>query len=228
MKIPATHRWDVTPREAMAMQVELASRVIDRDELGPVRLVAGVDVGFEGEGNQTARAAVVVLRLPDLAPIDCSVARMPVTFPYIPGLLSFREVPVLLRALEQLNQVPDVIIVDGHGRAHPRRMGIASHLGVAIDVPTVGCAKSILCGRAEEPGGRVGSWTPLVHAGETVGAALRTKVGTKPVYVSIGHRVSLDSAIDLVLRCCTRYRLPETTRSAHRAADGAPIDLVAP
>lgn len=225
MKIPPTHRWDVTPQEAMQIQRELARRVIEEDQLGEVRFVAGVDVGFEGAGNKTARAAVVVLNLADLQPVDSAIARMPVTFPYIPGLLSFRELPVLLRALEQLETTPDVFIVDGHGRAHPRRMGIACHLGVLLDLPTIGCAKSILCGKADGPVNQVGAWSPLSDGAEEIGAALRTREKTRPVYVSIGHRVSLARAIDLVLQCCKRYRLPETTRYAHRVAGGESVKL---
>jgi deoxyribonuclease V len=225
MKIPPTHRWNVTVIKAMQIQRELAGRVIVQDRLGDVRRVAGVDVGFEGENNHIARAAVVVLSFPELVPIDYAIERMPVTFPYVPGLLAFREVPVVLRALEHLNTEPDVLIVDGQGRAHPRRMGIACHLGVLIDQPTIGCAKSILCGKAKSPPERIGAWTPLIDAQETIGAVLRTRPGVTPVYVSIGHCVSLERAIDLVLRCCRRYRLPETTRYAHRVAGGAQIDL---
>jgi deoxyribonuclease V len=225
MKIPPMPRWDVTPREAMQMQRDLAVRVVDQDKIDAVRFVAGVDVGFEGEENRISRAAVVVLNFPELVPVDYAVARLPVTFPYVPGLLAFREVPVILQALEKLQTVPDVLIVDGHGRAHPRRLGIASHLGVLLDMPTIGCAKSILCGAADEPEDQVGAWTPLIDRGEQVGAAVRTRAGTQPVYVSIGHCVSLERAIDLVLKCCTRYRLPETTRYAHRAADGEKIVL---
>ena len=225
MRIPPAHRWDVTPREAMQLQRDLAAHVIAQDRLRRVRFVAGVDVGFEGDENKTARAAVVVLRFPTLEPVDYAIARMPVTFPYIPGLLSFREIPVLLAALGHLKIEPDVIIVDGHGRAHPRRMGIASHLGVLLDRPTVGCAKSILCGHADEPAHQIGAWTPLIDAGERMGAAVRTRIGVTPVYVSIGHRVDLARAIDLTLACCTRYRLPETTRYAHRVAGGESITL---
>ncbi len=224
MKIPPTHRWDVTPQEAMQIQRELASRVIEEDRLGDIKFVAGVDVGFEGEGNKTARAAVVVLKLVDLQPVDSAIARMPVTFPYIPGLLSFRELPVLLHALEQLETTPDVFIVDGHGRAHPRRMGIACHLGVLLDKPSIGCAKSILCGKADEPKDKVSAWSPLLDGTEQIGAAVRTREGTTPIYVSIGHRVNLERAIDVVLRCCKRYRLPETTRYAHRVAGGESIN----
>ena len=203
MKIPRTHRWDVTPKEAVQIQRDLASRVIEHDQVGDVRRVAGVDVGFEGEGNKIARAAIVVLSFPALTPVDYAIARAPVPFPYIPGLLSFREVPIVLRALEQLKTVPDVILVDGHGRAHPRRIGIASHLGVLLDLPTVGCAKSILCGRAEEPANQVGAWSPLIDRAEIIGAAVRSSVGSTRMYVRVGHRVSMDSALGLALLCCT-------------------------
>lgn len=225
MKIPSTHRWDLTPSEAVALQRELAGRVIERDEFGAVHYVAGVDVGFEGERNRIARAAVVVLNYPDLTPVDYAVARMPVTFPYIPGLLSFREIPVILRAFQKIRIEPDLTIADGHGRAHPRRIGFASHLGLVLDRPTIGCAKSLLVGKAEEPGNEPGAWTPLVDRDEIIGAVLRTRAKTKPVYVSTGYRVSLDGAIEWVLKCCKRYRLPETTRYAHRAAGGEKILL---
>ena len=225
MKIPPTHRWDVNVRQAMQIQRELAGQVIVQDRLGDVRCVAGVDVGFEGDENSIARAAVVVLSFPELVPIDYAIERLPVAFPYVPGLLAFREVPVVLRALEQLRTEPDVLIVDGQGRAHPRRMGIACHLGVLIDKPTIGCAKSILCGKAKLPPERIGAWTPLIDHEETIGAAVRTRPGVTPVYVSVGHQVSLERAIDLVLKCCRRYRLPETTRYAHRVAGGASLDL---
>ncbi|HEX9077158.1 MAG TPA: deoxyribonuclease V [Anaerolineae bacterium] len=225
MKIPSTHRWDLTPSEAVALQRELAGRVIERDEFGAVHYVAGVDVGFEGERNRVARAAVVVLNYPDLTPVDYAVARMPVTFPYIPGLLSFREIPVILRAFQKIRFEPDLTIADGHGRAHPRRIGFASHLGLVLDRPTIGCAKSLLVGKAEEPGNEPGAWTPLVDRDEIIGAVLRTRAKTKPVYVSTGYRVSLDGAMEWVLKCCKRYRLPETTRYAHRAAGGEKILL---
>ncbi|MGE5262899.1 MAG: deoxyribonuclease V [Acidobacteriota bacterium] len=225
MKIPPVHRWDLSPSEAMALQRELADRVIDHDEIGSVHYVAGVDVGFEGERNRVARAAVVVLSYPALLPVDYAVARMPVTFPYIPGLLSFREIPVLLRAFEKIRIEPDLTIADGHGRAHPRRIGFASHLGLALDRPTIGCAKSRLVGTAAEPQNDKGAWTPLEDRGQVIGAVLRTRAGTRPVFVSIGHKVSLERAIEWVLNCCKGYRLPETTRYAHRAAAGEKIPL---
>jgi|SRR5581483_887297 deoxyribonuclease V len=220
MEIPKL-AWNLTPRDAMAQQAALAHRVRAENDFGAVQWVAGVDVGLEQE-NTLARAAVVVLTFPALELVEAVVARRPVTFPYIPGLLAYREVPVVLAAFEKLQHVPHLVIVDGHGRAHPRRFGIACHLGVLLDVPSIGCAKSILVGRAEIPENRVGAWTPLMDKGETIGAALRTKLSTKrpvnPVYVSIGHRVDLETAIDFVLKCCRGYRLPETTRYAHNAA----------
>lgn len=225
MKVPQDIRWDISPQEAIQLQRTLSAQVIEEDRVGKTRLVAGVDVGFEGENNRTARAAVVVLKLPELKPVDYAIARMPVSFPYIPGLLAFREAPVVLKALEQIQITPDVFIVDGHGRAHPRRMGITCHLGVILDKPAVGCAKSILVGKAKEPADRVGAWTPLVDRGETIGAAVRTRAKTSPVYVSIGNKVSLERAIKIVLECTKGYRLPETTRYAHRVAGGESIDL---
>ena len=220
MQLPALPRWEVTPAQAIQIQQDLAARVSERDEVGDVKLFAGVDVGFEGEGNRTARAAIVVLRAGDLAPVDYAIARVPVTFPYIPGLLAFRELPVIWHALAELKTTPDIFIMDGQGRAHPRRLGIASHLGVLLDVPTIGCAKSILCGKAETPKAERGAWSPLMDHGEQIGVALRTRASAAPVYVSVGHRVSLARAIELVLQVCQSYRLPETTRWAHRVAGG--------
>lgn len=224
MKIPQDISWNLTPEEAIARQTELAKRVRRENDLPPVNLVAGVDVGLEEE-NTVARAAVVVLAFPSLQPVTASIARRPVTFPYVPGLLAYRELPVVLDAFEGLEQEPDLIIVDGQGLAHPRRLGIASHLGVLLDKPSIGCAKSILVGKAETPEERVGAWTPLIHKGETIGAAVRTKLKVNPVYVSIGHRIDLETAIDYVLRCTRKYRVPETTRYAHNVAGGATLDF---
>lgn len=202
----------ITPARARALQIETASRVVIGDDLPPVATVAGVDVGFEN--RDIARAAIVVLDFPSLEPVDYSVARLPVRFPYVPGLLSFRECPVILKALAGLKQPPDLLLCDGQGIAHPRRLGIASHLGVLTGLPAIGVAKSRLVGRhgpvPEQPGG----WTPLQDGDETIGAVLRTRRGAKPLFVSPGHRVSLATAVDWVLACTTRYRLPETTRWA--------------
>ncbi len=203
----------------MALQSRLAAKVEREDRLGEIRHVAGVDVGFEADGR-IARAAVAVLAFPSLALADCAVARRPVSFPYVPGLLSFREIPVVLDALARLAVRPDVLLVDGQGVAHPRRCGLASHLGLVTGLPTVGVAKTRLIGEHREPASRRGAWTPLVDRGETIGACLRTRAGVKPLFVSAGHRVSLATAIRLVLACAPRYRLPETTRWAHRLASG--------
>lgn len=213
-------RWNVSPADAAALQRRLARRVLRRDRLGPVRHVCGIDVGFE-EGGKIARAAAVVLSFPSLTPQDCAVARRKVRFPYIPGLLSFREVPVALEALSRLGIRPDLLLCDGQGIAHPRRFGLASHMGLASGIASIGVAKSILVGTHAPLARRRGAWAPLRDRGRTVGAALRTRAGVKPIYVSIGHRVSLATAIEYVLACAPRYRLPETTRLAHRLASSA-------
>jgi deoxyribonuclease V len=213
------HAWDVSTAEAREIQRKLSDKVIRSDRFGAVRYVAGVDIGFE-DNNETTRAAVSILDLPDLDEIETSVARQATTFPYVPGLLSFREIPCLLTAMQKLRQSPDMILCDGQGYAHPRRFGLACHLGVITDLPTIGVAKSRLVGEYEEPPSVRGAWAPLIDKGEIIGAVLRTRVNTRPVYVSVGHRISLESAIDFVLRCTGRYRLPETTRHAHRLASG--------
>lgn len=181
--------------------------------------MAGVDVGFEDRGK-TTRAAVAVLAYPSLEPVEQSVARLPTRFPYVPGLLSFREIPAVLAALERIRQLPDLLLCDGQGLAHPRRFGIACHLGVLTDIPAIGVAKSRLVGEyAAVPEGR-GEWTPLVDKGECIGAVVRTRAGVKPLFISPGHRIGLESAIDYVMACTPKYRLPETTRQAHRLASG--------
>ncbi|MCX8025285.1 MAG: deoxyribonuclease V [Thermanaerothrix sp.] len=219
MPLPLTppHEWNVTPDEAIALQNRWRERVIREDRWDEIRAVAGVDVGFEDEGR-IARAAVVVLDFPTLMPRQKVLARKAVTFPYIPGLLSFREMPVILEALAQLEVWPDVLLVDGQGIAHPRRLGIASHLGIWCDVPSVGVAKSRLIGWHASLDDEVGAWQPLWDGDEIIGAALRTRKGARPVYVSIGHRVRLNTALDLVLRCGRGYRLAEPLRLAHQYA----------
>ncbi|MCU0842578.1 MAG: deoxyribonuclease V [Thiobacillaceae bacterium] len=216
--LPA-HAWDVTPKEAVALQQALRGRVETVDRLPAIRRVAGVDVGFE-DGGRVTRAAVAVLAFPDLAPVDEAVARLATRFPYVPGLLSFRELPAVLAALEGLRARPDVFLCDGQGLAHPRRFGIACHLGVLTDTPSIGVAKTRLTGSHAEPPAERGGWTPLTDGGEVIGAVLRSRGGVKPLYVSVGHRVCLETAVRLVLACTTRYRLPETTRRAHRLASG--------
>jgi deoxyribonuclease V len=209
----------MSPAEARDLQLRLSGRVITVDRLPVIRRVAGVDVGFENNGAMT-RAAVVVLSYPGLERLDQAVARQPTRFPYIPGLLSFRELPAVLDALGRLSVEPDLLLCDGQGIAHPRRLGIASHLGILIDRPTIGVGKSRLCGRhGPVPEGR-GEWTPLVDRGQTIGAVLRSREKVKPIYVSPGHRISLETAIRYVMACTTRYRLPETARQADRLASG--------
>jgi deoxyribonuclease V len=213
MKITSHHSWSLTPAEAVAVQEQLRAQVITTDQLGSVRFVAGVDVGYDAESNQ-AQAAVAVLNFPDLQLQAHALTSRSVTFPYVPGLLSFREVPVALDALEQLTMTPDLLLCDGQGFAHPRRFGLACHLGVLTDIPSIGVAKTRFIGDHEAVPVERGAWQPLTHDGEVVGAVLRTRTGINPVYVSIGHRISLPTAIDYVLRCAPRYRLPETTRWA--------------
>jgi deoxyribonuclease V len=181
--------------------------------------VAGIDVGFEEAGSVT-RAAVAVLAFPTLRPLESALARLPTAFPYVPGLLSFREIPAVLEALHQLSAPPDLLLCDGQGYAHPRRFGLACHLGVLTGLPSIGVAKSRLLGTHGPLPAHKGAWVPLLDGEETVGAVLRTRTGVAPLYVSIGHRVTLPTAIHWVLACTTRYRLPETTRQAHRLASG--------
>jgi deoxyribonuclease V len=217
MKFPQRHEWPLTVEEAIAIQNQLQPEVITEDQLGDVRYVAGVDMGFE-EGGAVSRAAVVVLSFPELELQEQAIARRPTTFPYIPGFLSFREIPAVLDAMEKISTMPDLILCDGQGIAHPRRFGIASHLGVLIDMPTIGVAKSLLVGKHDELPEEKGSWQPLRYRGGIIGAVLRSRTSVKPLYVSSGHRVSLPTAIDYVLRCTTKYRLPETTRLADKLA----------
>lgn len=217
MKIQPRHEWALTVEAATTIQQQLRSEVVTTDQLDPIQYVAGVDVGFEEAGTVT-RAAVVVLSFPDLQRQEQTIARRPTQFPYVPGFLSFREAPAVLDALEQIKLTPDLILCDGHGIAHPRRFGIACHLGVLTNLPTLGVGKSILVGTHAELADDRGAWQPLHHKNEVIGAALRTRVGVKPVYISSGHRISLQTAIDYVLRCTTRYRLPEPTRLADKLA----------
>ena len=218
MKIYQDHAWPSTLEEAIVIQENLRDQVITEDQLQePIQYVAGVDMGFEADGT-ISRAAVAVLSFPDLQVIETSLAHRPTSFPYIPGFLSFREIPAVLDALEKIKTTPDMILCDGQGIAHPRKLGIASHLGLLIDMPTIGVAKSRLIGKHEELAETKGSTQPLIHNGETIGAVLRSRTGVKPLYISSGHRISLPTAIDYVLRCTPKYRLPETTRIADKLA----------
>ena len=200
------------------MQGELAPRVTEGPtlDLSRIRYVAGADVSAQGDWGY---AAIAVLSFPELSVVEVRGFEAPLTFPYVPGLLSFREIPPLVGALEQVKSEVDAVIFDAQGLAHPRGLGLASHLGLFLDVPAVGCAKSRLVGEHEEPGPEKGSTADLVYRKKVVGKVLRTRNSVSPVYVSVGNRIGLMSAVDLVLRCCTRYRLPETTRQAHNAAN---------
>jgi deoxyribonuclease V len=205
---------------AIALQEELAKRVVRVDRLGPVRRVCGVDVHYR-DGGAVACAAAVVMGFPALDLLEHAVAHRAASFPYVPGLLSFREIPATLAALDALTVKPDLLFCDGHGIAHPRRCGLASHLGLAADLPAIGVAKTWLLGEHGEPPAQRGAWVPLVDGGEQIGAVLRTRAGVKPVYVSIGHRVSLATAVSLVTACSPRYRIPEPIRAADRLARAA-------
>ncbi len=209
------HAWNLSAEEAKALQRELAGQVILEDQFTEIRYVAGVDMAIN-ENNGMARAAVVLFSYPDLAVLEKHVYEEPLRMEYMPGLLSFREMPSLLGALQQLRQKPDLVMADGQGIAHHRRLGIATHLGLWIDTPTIGCAKSILVGTHEPVGEAVGDWSPLIYKHETIGAVLRTRVKVRPMYISPGHKISLESSIKYVLACGRGYRLPETTRQADK------------
>lgn len=221
LELRNSHAWNVEPAEARAIQNRLRDLVIREDAVGPVRRVGGVDVGFEQAGA-ISRAAAVILSFPELEVQDRVLVRQPSRFPYISGLLSFREIPAVLHALERLRWLPDLLLCDGQGYAHPRRFGLACHLGVLTDIPCIGAAKSRLLGTHGTLDEIKGSRTPLTDQEETIGMVVRTRTGVSPLYISLGHRVGLETAVDYVLACCPRYRLPETTRQAHRLASGLP------
>ena len=208
------HEWNLTPREAVELQKRLRERVRVEPLARKIETVAGADISFN-KYSTTLYAGIVVLSLPSLEVVEEVGVVSETKFPYVPGLLSFRESPPLLDAWAKLKTEPDAVMFDGQGLAHPRRVGIACHVGLLIDRPTFGCAKSVLVGKYEEPPEERGEWTPLVDKGETVGAALRTKTRVQPIYVSPGHLIDLAGAIDLTLRCDGGYRQPEPTRRAH-------------
>lgn len=237
MKILRLHRWNVTPAKAREIQTELRGRVELTDRLGRVRLIAGADLAFRlpeprswERGSGRAIAGIVIFSFPGLEEIERVWVEQPLTFPYVPGLLSFREIPALLAAFAKLHHAPDLVFVDGHGYAHPRRFGLASHLGILLDTPTIGCAKSLLIGEHAEPGAKAGAWTPLFAPKESasgkfkrstqsgtqeiIGAVLRTRADTRPIYVSCGHRISLTRAVEFTLAVCDGFRIPRPTREA--------------
>ncbi len=219
MEIARRHDWHVTTARAREIQLELAAEIIRVRKVTVPRLIAGVDVSVN-RWAKTGTAAVVVLRYPEMEVMETGLVTEQVGFPYVPGLLTFREAPLILAAFAKLKVTPDLVIVDGQGIAHPRRIGLASHLGLCLGITTIGCAKSRLTGEYEEPGNEAGSYADLRDNGEVIGAVVRTRTGVKPVYVSIGHLIDLSSAMHIVLDCCRGYRLPEPTRLAHMAAGG--------
>ncbi|WHX50210.1 deoxyribonuclease V [Paenibacillus woosongensis] len=207
------HSWKLTEKEAVQLQQELARQVIAEDRLADVQYVAGVDVAYSKHSDKLI-AAVVVLEAESLNMVDSAVVEDNVHFPYIPGLFSFRELPPVIKAFQQIKTAPQLIVCDGQGLAHPRRFGLASHLGVLVDLPTIGCGKTRLLGEFEKPGSVRGSMSPLVDHDEVIGNVLRTQDGVKPIFVSVGHKISLRTACDWILKLAPRYRLPETTRQA--------------
>jgi deoxyribonuclease V len=213
------HPWDVSPKEAIGIQQALQKQLNLRDDFGEIKTVAGVDVGFE-KNNSITRAAIAVLDFESLELRETAIARRPTTFPYIPGLLSFREIPAILQAMLQLKRPPDLLLCDGQGIAHPRRFGIAAHLGLLTAIPSVGVAKSRLIGTHADVPEERGAHVPLMDGEEQIGVVLRTRAHVRPLYISSGHRVGIASAVAFVMKCTTRYRLPETTRHAHRLASG--------
>jgi deoxyribonuclease V len=226
VRLQQLHRWALSPSEAIALQKQLAARVITEGGPQDVRLVAGADVAFPGSVHGrggAARAAVVLMSYPELEVVEQHVIEAPVAFPYVPGLLSFRETPTLALAFERLRVTPDLLLADGQGIAHPRRFGFASHLGLLAGIPTIGCAKSRLCGENTKPGPERGSMSALIDRGDRVGLVVRTKTAVKPLFVSVGHKISLEAAADWVLRLAPTHRLPEPLRLADRLSKRLPI-----
>lgn len=216
------HLWTLSAAQAIALQKELAAQLIyDRPlDFSAIRLVAGVDVSVKPNamGIAMSQAAIAVLEYPSMRLVEAALAVMPTPFPYIPGLLSFREAPVILQAVEKLTTAPDVFVFDGMGRAHPRRIGIASHVGLWLNKPTIGCGKTLLIGKYSEPPAERGAWSPLIDQKEVIGAVLRTRATAKPVYISVGHLADLPTSVELIMQCTGKYRLPEPIRAAHHAA----------
>lgn len=211
------HDWNVNPMQAIQIQRTLSKKVITRDDLGKIQFIAGIDVGFE-ENGKIAKAAITVLHFPELILVKQAIARRKTSFPYIPGLLSFREVPAILDGLEKIQHPIHLLICDGQGIAHPRYFGIACHLGVLTGLPSIGVGKSRLIGVHKTVHNERGAWTPLEYQQRSLGAVLRTRVNVKPVYVSIGHKISLETALQWTMACTTRYKLPEPIRLADKLA----------
>lgn len=214
MKCNDLHRWNLSYEEAIRVQRELSSQVILEPFRTEVKLIAGADVSYS-KGSDLFFAGVVVMEIPEMRILEETTFENKVEFPYIPGFLSFRESPILIEAFKKIRNIPDVVIFDGQGIAHPRYLGIASHLGLIIDLPSIGCAKNILIGTYKDVGNEVGDYSPIIFRGNLVGAALRTKRNVLPVFVSPGHKMDVSSAIGIIMKVCRGYRLPEPVRQAH-------------
>ena len=225
MHMRTLHDWDLSLSDAIALQRELAERVVTDTPVSreSVHTVCGIDLSPPDPVTHLVRGAAVVLEWPSLEVVEVATAEGIAPFPYVPGLLSFREAPILLEAISRLRTTPSLLLVDGQGTAHPRRFGIACHIGLAIDAPTIGCAKSRLTGAHDPPGQERGAWSPLISRAETIGAVVRTRSDVRPIYVSPGNNIDLESAIHWALACSPRYRIPVPTQLAHRAAAGATL-----
>jgi deoxyribonuclease V len=217
MKINQSTQWQVNTQQALLLQERLSKKVVSYGEVLSPRYIAGVDLSV-CRFQQHGRAAIVVLSYPDMRQTECRVFEDAITFPYVPGLLSFRELPLILEVFKRITQIPEIVLVDGQGIAHPRRFGLASHLGLMLNLPAIGCAKSRLIGEYSEPGQQKGDFSYLYDGEVIIGAVVRTKTNVRPLFISIGHKISLENAIHWVLSTCTTSRLPEPTRQAHRAA----------
>ncbi|MBU4128486.1 deoxyribonuclease V [bacterium] len=214
MKQVFSHPWNVSPREAIKLQEELKEKIILKKGFSEIKRIAGADISFSKKSNR-AYSAVIIFSFPELEILEEQHTIGNLSFPYIPGLLTFREGPLLIEAFKKIKIKPDVIIFDGHGIAHPKRLGLATHMGILLDKPTIGCAKSKLIGTYREPERKKGSYSLLKDDGEIIGAALRTRENVSPVFISPGHRIDLKGSIEIVLECLRGYRLPEPTRQAH-------------
>ena len=223
MKIDQKFAFPTDVETAIALQEKLRYQVIVEDQLGVIKYVAGVDVGYS-DNDKITQAAIAVLNFPELELQEQAIAQRPTSFPYIPGLLSFREIPTILDAFEKLNIIPDMLLCDGQGLIHPRRFGVACHLGVLVNIPSIGVAKSHYIGKHDSVDLEKGNWQPLIDKEEVIGAVVRSRTGVKPIYVSTGHKISLKSAINYVLKCTPKYRLPETTRWADKLASNILIE----
>jgi len=220
MKCLDLHSWDLPYKEAVKIQQALRNRLVLDAPKMDLKLVAGADVSYS-KGSDLFFSSVVVLEMPEMRILEEVTAMGKMNFPYIPGLLSFREAPILIKAFEKVKNIPDVVIFDGQGTAHPRGLGLACHMGLVLDFPTIGCAKKILVGDYDPVGSEVGEHTPIVFKGDTVGSALRTRKNVKPVFISPGHRMDVPFAVEVVLKTCRGYKLPEPTRQAHLAVNRA-------